>query len=132
MSIRGKITVGTASSTVRIIVFKWKAQSNVDVLTPGKILHAANIGTGFAPMAHYEHDNKQKFTILSDRTHNLYSGSSGNLSYHVEVKPTGKNYFYAGSTINQFSGIYVLEISDNAPVGAPQSSWVARLEYIDL
>lgn len=131
------VVSATASSVVRCIVFRWHAQSNLDTLVVDSILDASFTGDATAPLAPFVHDNhtgnKKKIQVLYDCSFDLYGGSEGNFHRTIKISKGLKRpiQYYAGSTINQSSGLYMLLISDNVLASAPTLRAVSRLHFVE-
>lgn len=135
VEIRGRVTAESSAalvgSVLRVIVFKWKAQSDIDVLLPAKILQQVSVTT--APFEPYNHDNRAKFQVLCDRTFEVFwdGGADKTQIFKMKCPIKGQTLFYAASTTASMNGIYVMVVSDTT-VGPPTIEYKARLSYIDF
>lgn len=133
LEVCGRITadqLALSGSSVRMIVFKWKAQSNVDALNCGKILQ--NITVTTAPFEFYNHDNRAKFTVLCDKVYEVYgSGEAKTRLFKFKCPIKGKQMNYAGATLDHMNGVYIMFISDTT-VSPPQVEFKSRLHYVDF
>lgn len=122
-----------ASSTVRVIVFRWKLRYATDTPTPGAIIKNAFIGTVYAPMGDYDKDNRVSFEVLSDRKYSCGSGSDAvhKITQYIDLKNKPIQY-HAGSVSDCNFGIYALFLPDTSAVSSPTVNCVSRFTYTDL
>lgn len=122
-----------ASSTVRVIVFRWKLRYATDTPSPGAIIKSAFIGGVYAPMGDYDKDNRVSFEVLSDRKYSCGSGSDAvhRVTQYIDLK-NKPIQFHSGSTTDCNYGIYALFLPDTAAVSSPTVYAVSRFTYTDL
>lgn len=122
-----------SSSTVRVIVFRWKLRYGTDAPTPGAIIKSAFLSGVYAPMGAYDKDNSVSFQVLSDRKYSLGSGSDSvhKVSQTIDLKDKPIQY-HGGSTTDCNFGIYALFLPDTATANSPTINAVSRFTYTDL
>lgn len=134
IDIRMNAYVGLSSCTIRTIIFRWKAQSTIDVLNVPNILLSTLVGTINGVNSPYNWDNRAKFDILYDKTMKLYSGSTGNQQTVIKIRKNLKHKkvnFYGGSATDCMNGLYIIFLSDTTLVNSPNISAISRLYYKD-
>lgn len=123
MGVHGVITVGlgagatTNEQIVRLILFQWHMDNNVEVPTLSDIIY--NSASGVAPISDYAVDLDTKFTILSDRVFKLpvianfcAGGNDGLLKYSIKRKLPAIEFEGAG--VSGINHIYLLVVGTAA------------------
>lgn len=121
---------GTTTGQInRVIVFQIKHNPDGAIGVASYInlvLHSTDVGTSFAPLALYDHDNRDSYRILHDSSFVMnYSSSPGtsasnNTQFHrkfinVKIPAVGRTieYYNAGTTITK-NEICILVISNSS------------------
>lgn len=124
------------SSAVRVIIFKGKHENQV-AYTPSDILRA--VGSKQSLIGPYNHDDRNRFTIVCDKTVILASGNNNALSagwqsdmlFQCNKGFKGHKVIYATTTTNvEHGGLYLMYMSDSATTeGAPLLHYGGRLTF---
>jgi len=92
-------------------------------------------GTEQAPLAPFYTDNRDKFTVLYDRTH-MVSRNAGNIQMpylNISKKISRPTIFQGGATVAESGQIYLVMTSDStiATDKGPRVRWESRILYKD-
>jgi len=131
MEIRGLFSIGDVYNTVRMIIFRWHPDANVDAPQVNEILQ--DIGTVTAPFSPYSYQHRPEFTILKDK---LYFGvntqSNDIVGFHHKIKINHNTNFTAfGPPSVGTNGIFLLLISDSATAPHPYITMQCRIHFTD-
>lgn len=127
----GFISAGT-TNMMRLIVFRWKVDNNVDAPQASDLLVAGYIGTAMAPIAPILQNQsaKDNFTILLDKTVFLSETTRETFYLDKTIKLRGKIGFNAGA-ISGNGHIYCLAITDDGAVTYPTVNLTTEVHYKD-
>jgi len=123
--------VADAYNAFRVIIFRWHPYFGSDAPGPAEILQLT--GSSNAVNSPYNHDLRNNFTILYDKTRMMVDDQDNNsLVWQKKLKLKPKQVQYvAASTTNQSMGLYCLMISDSSQVSDPGSTYYFRVYYHD-
>lgn len=130
MSIRLKIIYSDSTNIVRIIVFKWMAETT-DLL-PSNIL--TSTGSVEAPLQSFKREFRRDYRILYDNTFALGSGSNPVQVEKIFLQRLGKVLYTTGDTAGtslHSGGVYMLQISDSTASGHPVVSMHVSTTFTD-
>lgn len=136
--VRLHVAIGDFTNMFRIIFFQWKpntvpAISGSDILLPGA-------SGSIDYLSQYNHDNRQEFRILYDRTYNLNGNGSGasdpitstsQVIKFIKLRPKLKQLQYAGGSTVGTNQVYYLAISDSSILPNPTFSMSVKFLYTD-
>lgn len=133
--------IGADSSNVfRIIIFQWMVDNSQDQPAVGDIV----MGTGafFPHLEPLNYQNKAKYRIMYDKTHQLSTAAGNDLTINRHVSFYGKKIpvkklKYTDNTQNGFGAymvkgaIYYMLVSDSSVVSHPTINWKVRMLFTD-
>lgn len=139
LDIKGQIHGYDTTNCFRIVVFRWKGDSNQVYPTPNLILQPTCIGNDFAPYANYYHDGRKMFDILASKRFSLLGSTDASnyvkqfsMKIKLRYKPKAIQYTNSSAGVNHgINNIFILTISDSSTVNDPAITYVARLSYTD-
>jgi len=125
------LSCSDATNAVRVIIFKWKMDSAFGPPSTTDILY--NVGSTYAPVAMYNHDRRDCFSVIMDKSYELILGTSRAETPLVKFgkKLKGKIRFNVGATSGK-NKIYAMYISDSAVVGNPTIRAIFRINFVDV
>jgi len=125
----------TKSTSIRVIVYIDKDNSNTAVSDVLNALAAFTIGNELAPLSFYNRNNRNTFKILYDRIHD-FDFASGDLqaSVQVNLKTDHITKFIDNSTTITENAVRVLCISSETAASGlgGQLGFVAQYYYTDV
>lgn len=132
IEIRYSLTAATVPRQCRVFVFQWNTayDSTATAPTYQKLLAASAYNTSNSCNAPYNHDKRETFRVLYDRTHSL-SGSSVQSSTIVIKKQLKKIKYFAGDTNYGTGQIFMFAVSTDNSLDRPVMSWMGRVYYTD-
>lgn len=135
LNFRYTLNYGDTYNNVRVILFRWKPAAAISGAFPNgnQILNVAGmtVAENF-PLAPYNRDLVDQYTILYDRTHTLNSVNSINaISKKVSLKLSKKEIRFTAATSDHSRGIWLFAISDSAGVPNPGLIFTSELLYTD-
>ncbi len=121
-------TNATFDTVVRYILFRMKHENSV-------VPTVADILEGALPEAQFNFTERDRFTVLDDKTHVLHVADSTILPITMHksgAKLTGHMTFETGTVNHENGGLYMLRISNQTAV-ANQPRWdsMSRVTYVD-
>lgn len=128
----GFISAGT-TNMIRLIVFRWKVDNNMDAPSPADLLVSGYVGTAMAPIAPILQTQtaKDNFTILMDKTVFLSETTRETFYLDKTIKLRGRIGFNAGATTGN-GHLYCLAISDDGAVSYPTANLTTEIKYKDI
>lgn len=134
LELRGQLHGADATNTFRIIIFRWKSnsQSTLDPTYPD-ILQSVYAATSLAPLAPYYHDGRTLFDVLYDQKFDL-AGDVGNSNYvrgfqaNVHLKNHPIQFTDTNAGVNK---LYMLYVSDSSAPTHPAIEYIARVFFTD-
>jgi len=123
------LLLSSQRDNVRIIIFKdiqgYNSPTVSDVLEPGQT------GSGYAPIAQYNHYFMSRFKILYDKTYRLNVGANQTVSINRWIPIRSNLHYVGGATFK--NQIWMLLITDESNIlQLPVCNYVTRLSYNDL
>lgn len=126
-------SLGTTPNTVRVIVFQWFGDANIDAPTPSSILQGTFIGGVGAPHAPYTKDSVGfKCQVVFDEVQLLdtYRPSQlGSFMITADKFRHKKVQYNGGGTTAVANSVWVLFISDDALAAFPIIVYVERTRF---
>jgi len=137
MYIRGLLDVSDETNIVRLIFFQWKpnsAATATNILAPGP---SGSIDVN----SHYQHDNRQMYKILWDKTM-LIAGPG--TTPETPITPINQKRFqlilnrglnrqmqFSAGTTTSTNQIYYIAVSDSSVIAHPTLTMMTRLMFTD-
>lgn len=129
--LKGYVRSNSASASpvqeFRFLIFRWNADSSVDFPTFSKLFASAN-----NPRSLYEHDMRDKFTVLHDDY--VLLTPNANSAFQMKkfeiFKKLNSNLMFVGSGTSGKGKLYLAMISFN-PVSGPVMQYETRTWYTD-
>jgi len=130
MQLRGTMTLADTSNIIRIIVFQWFPVDTASDPTADDILQTT--GT-FGIVSAYQHDQRNQYHILADRTYTLTTASQPYRHWQIKIpfKYVKKQATFLAGGVYGANHIHILMISDSAAVADPTCSFYSRIYYTD-
>lgn len=133
--VQGELAVDATTPTaaiVRVIVFKWLADSSQDAPAVSSILSSAYTSSARVVSAPYHHDMRRKFRVLFDKNYSLVPSTTSALrkfdTGYIKLL-TKVSYIAAGT--HGANKIYILMTSSINSNG-PDCNYVAKLTFNDM
>lgn len=135
LQMRASYTFGTSPNEMRLIVFQWLVDDNVDAPIATDIL--SSVGSALATLAPFQHDNASNYRVLYDtgplstdtyNTHKVFRKIY--LPLYKMKKCVKKVKFDGGSTYGT-NHLYLLAISNDGAATYPTLNFWAKFNYID-
>lgn len=131
IKIRGTVLVGSTTNYMRIVLFRWRSDSNLDIPAVDKIFGSSYTGSGLAPYSPIEAEKsvREKFTVLGDKFVVCHQDKPL-VAFNFNRKLNTKVYFNRAG--QQGKGhIYMAFLSDDGAITYPAVTWVAETVYTD-
>lgn len=124
------INLGDTTNFFRVIVFRWHDKNTTP--TVAQILQSNSSSTG-GVISDYDHDYRQNFNVLYDKTHTLVSGASNAVIIKNMIRlPLAKKAIqYVSGGTGGGEKLWALAISDSSAIAHPSWWYNFRLNYTD-
>lgn len=131
--IKGTIIVGDTTNILRLILFRWKAKTDITLPTIANILQ---VGSGsaqgvFSPLIN---DLRDQFIVLHDKLYPVNTNGTASGTQHlfsiVKKLNVKAEYITTNSTF-QSNGLFLLAVTDSAVLPNPGITWYSRISFID-
>lgn len=142
LELRVAFTVADTYNHVRILVFQWFADTQVDVPTAAKVLDLSAVAsTAYSYQAPYNVTTPPKFKILYDSEFMLAGAGTAadpiqeatSKSRHIVIPGNRgrKTITFNGALTNGMNHLYVMALSDSVVVNHPLLSYGGHFTYTD-
>lgn len=132
LHIKGHLGNNDTYNIVRLIVFQWTSNSNVDAPTVGKLLDSTLLGTVYATHAPYNHDRRSQFRVLWDKTFTAYADKPVVLFDTKYLRAVTPRIQYIAAGTEGFNKLYMCMISDSSAVSHPPVVLSSKLNFADM
>lgn len=128
--IRGKIQIANPASAgsvfVRIVMFQWYADNNVEVPNYADIFGSAAAATSVLSWLEPDtFDNRVKGKLISDRVYRLGEAASVEgqeqriIPFNITQKQLGRKYVLGTGSAKGFNKVYIMAVSNIADASSP-------------
>lgn len=118
------------ANIMRVVIFRWNMSTVSDVPGLSEILES----TAQPVLAPFAQDNRQRFTMLYDRTWVLNPNAASQTNSIVAMKTlklAKKPIQFNAGTVDGMFKIYALFVSDSGAITHPTVAFSSRLNYTD-
>lgn len=120
---------GGAPSHNRLILFQWHDDSTP---TPSNLFPVGYLGSIYAPVSPYHHDQRRKYTVLWDKKVRLDTTSNTSAFFDSGYKmPKVKKIAYTAGTTIGSNKLWLLAVNDIGSATYPKITFANRMTFND-
>jgi len=129
-------------NTVRIIIFQWHPSStNAPIPDPTQILAPGPSGSADI-YSHYQHDSRQEYRILFDKTHVVIGNASADTNpatttsyiyrrYRISLRKARKKSQFTAGTVFGTNKFFLMYLSDSSASPNPAFAYSSKVFFTD-